>query len=100
MRGWSVVGFVLALVVAAHITGQFFALACSESSNPEPRQQSTCDAIGGLWTATWWLAVLWPAALFVGVQFIPRLREYGIVAGVLVAILMVVFWVPLLSIVT
>jgi hypothetical protein len=76
-----------------------FALGCSETVSPEVTTDP-CEAIEETWTLGWWLAVLWPAALFVGSLFVRRAREHMVIAGALIAGLAVAFWVPLLLHVT
>lgn len=93
MRRWFAIGIVLVLGIAGYFCGLLFAVGCSEL--PESDSGAACDAIGESWTFMWWLAVLWPAALFAGSRLIPILREHGQLTVFLTVVLIVAFWTPL-----
>jgi hypothetical protein len=87
---------IVALVVAGHFLGQLFALGCGENVEPGTVRGDACDDVGGLWSFTWWLAVLWPAALFALSQLIPQLRKHPISVAAVIGLLMAAFWTALL----
>ena len=91
---------VAALVVTANFFGHFFALGCTENLEAGTSRAEVCDSIGELWTATWWLAVIWPAVLFAASQLVPPLRRHPIVMAAAAALLMIAFWTPLLLVVS
>lgn len=87
---------IVALVAAGHLLGQLFALGCSENVEPGTVRGDVCDDVGGLWSFTWWLAVLWPAALFALSLLIPTLRKHPISVAALIGLLVAAFWTALL----
>jgi hypothetical protein len=96
----SAVIVVAALVGAAYILGQLLALGCSENLEPGTTRTDVCNSVGDLWAPSWWLSVLWPAALFLGSQLVPPLRRHPIAIAAGTGLLMVAFWTPLLLVVT
>ena len=100
MRVWLAIGFVGALVLGCLVAGALFAVGCNETAVPGVTSD-VCDTAGSAWTFTWWLAVLWPACLFVlPLLLVPKFREHGEVVAVVTTGLSIAFWIPLLVHVT
>lgn len=98
MRSGGAVGIFVALLVAGLAAGLFLTLGCSENLQPGSSRKETCDAVAG-GALTWWIAVLWPAALFGASRLVPWLNRHGIAVGALIAVLAAAFWIPLFVIV-
>jgi hypothetical protein len=91
-------GLFIALLGIGLAAGLLLTVGCSENVHPGTRRD-VCNAFtsGAL---AWWLAVLWPAALYASSWVVPALRRRGVLAGIVVAALAVVFWTILLGVVS
>jgi hypothetical protein len=87
-------GVVVVLVVIAS-TGFSPLVVWACSSGEEARgsvEADLCAALDPVGSAGWWLATLWPVALFAASQLSPSLRRNALLAGFCVAALTVAFW--------
>ena len=86
-----------AFIVVGVLLGLLLATACSENLDPGTTRKQVCDAVAEN-GVRWWLAVLWPAAVFTGFHFLLR-RKHVLMSVVITVALMAAFWIPLLLIV-
>lgn len=93
------VGAFVALLLAGLAAGLSLTVGCSENLHPGSTRENACDTFAG-GAVAWWLAVLWPAALYASSWLVPGLRGHRRITVLVIAALTTAFWVPLLVIVT
>jgi hypothetical protein len=72
----------------------FAGWACSSGEEfPGSFEDDVCGSVGRGYTASWWLAVLWPAIVFGVSLAVPPLRAHAVPWGIGVGLLAVAFWV-------
>ena len=94
MRG-APLAFVFALAVACAITGFYMGWYCVGNENRDPAlaDNEVCDLLGPTPGLRWWLAVLWPSALFGISQLSETLRRHSVLAGAVATALAATFWI-------
>ena len=98
MKSGTAIGVLIIFLVAGLGAGLMLTVGCSENLQPGSSRKETCDTVAG-GVLNWWIAVLWPAALFGVSRLIPSLNRHGIVVSLVVAVLAVAFWTPLFVVV-
>jgi hypothetical protein len=95
MRMGAAIGFALLLLLASlFLGGVLLTSACSENLRTGTSRAAVCDATTE--GPRLWLVVLWPLALFGGLNLLPRLRRKPILAAGTTVVALVAFWIPVL----
>ena len=83
-----VLQFVLVLVGIGFIVG------CSEEAQGSGTREGACEVVTS-GASAWFLAVLWPSALFAISQLFPWSREHGLTLALAIVVLAIAFWTSL-----
>jgi hypothetical protein len=84
-------GLVLALQFVAVGLGVGSIAACSESSSLATTGETACEVVTSS-TLSWFVAVLWPSALFAATQLVPWARRHSLPIAIATTFLTILFW--------
>ena len=88
----------LGLLLAGYLTASLTAVGCSENVFPGTAREDACNVVADGTSA--WIAVAWPAAVFMATQLAPLLRRHPFATAAVVALAGAAFWLPFMLIVS